>query len=381
MIDQLHSHTLAELKRLAEEPHHDVEDKQLDTARHLVKAMVYNGFIGRSYSNNKFRVQAIRDCKPFQRKTRQAAKGIAAQALRAVIDIPDAGPGTTVVEYAELEGQIARPADECFLFRYSHTSIPTSAKDFVCSKFECPAHDEVPLYIYRELPYTEGQQRQLGSFVLDSEGIELVPWAVVDHSSAVPGRDGSSSFGVFAWRRFNRDQILGVYVGQVMNRADVLREHIKQQNSQGEYDAMLVVDGYVISGKHDPYGQHSSNIVTVVGNDSGSSRPLYDKRYVGWPGMFCHLCNDARNTDYTNNARVTEPDTVMITSKRLQSIYNPYTATADNGRAEVLWSYGSSYHNKPQVTNQPAKQQQKHRVKKRQQQVEKQQPPNKRRGM
>jgi hypothetical protein len=232
-----------------------------------------------------------------------------------------------------------------FLFDISYTANPRSEADFVhLSSTAVP--QQLPAYVWRRLLPGEPCSSADSSNGDGSWSHQRQPWVVVDKScarlAAAPETD--LGYGVFAWRRFRKYEVIGIYCGRVLGKPSAVNQYLEQLPQSGEFDATIVISKHVVSGKHSPYGDVGSNLPTVIAVGSSGGRVLYDRQYVSWPGMFAHLVNDAygvRGGCY--NVQVTEPDGVMQAICDIDDVYFPCATAGANAAAELFWSYGRNF--------------------------------------
>ena len=273
--------------------------------------------------------------------TKMLLQVAAAFLVRVLLDLdqeyqlhPPGGPSACCLHPLSMIQPI--PPDVSFIFDVSYTPTPESEADFVTIHTAKPK--QFPAYVWRRLE----TNRSSSSSSSSTGGPFLyarVQWVVVDYSHAMVDRK-QLGLGVFAWRTFKVGDFGGIYNGRYVGpESQLVDEILAEKPDEGDYNATVVVDGHVISGKHSP----PQDLSVVVPAGRGKGRVLFDIERVSWPGMFAHLINDARGTGKQNNLTVTDPHAIVLVIADIDQIYHPYKG-AENAAAELFWSYGGFYH-------------------------------------
>jgi hypothetical protein len=239
-----------------------------------------------------------------------------------------------------------------FIFDVSYVANPKREADFTHLS-TAAAPPQLPAYVWRRLLPGDTSSSADSSNGNGSWAHHRQPWVVVDKSCArlAASPDTNLGCGVFAWRSFRKGDVLGIYCGRVLGKPSAINPYLEQLPQVGEFDATIVISKHVISGKHSAYGDVGSNLPTVIAVRGSSSRVLYDRQYVSWPGMFAHLVSDAHGVrGSSNNVQVTEPDGVMQAICDIDDVYFPSAKAGANAAAELFWSYGRSFRKELRVS-------------------------------
>jgi hypothetical protein len=125
-------------------------------------------------------------------------------------------------------------------------------------------------------------------------GREWVLWVIV-RDSVVLGRDK----GLFAARAFRKDDFIGRYVGRILGKASdpLVAQQVERTGRTPEGDALFVLNGYSINGRApvQPNAEQLASFGHII-----LRQPDWE-----WPGVYAHICNDARGMGRRNNCTVT----------------------------------------------------------------------------
>jgi hypothetical protein len=200
-------------------------------------------------------------------------------------------------------------------FKYSRTPFVISKGDWLSKQ---------------QLGIVDGRPQQLSVFVwrVDPDSNEPVPCVVWDYAGSGMG------VGVYAWRKYQKGDVIGVYVGNCLTR--LAPEQFSKQLPSSR-DALIVINRHLIDGKCDSI------------NNSSSGLTRHDPALFPWPGMGAHLVNGARG-NRPANAQVTEPLGFMQAISDITAVYDPLSfclpeaeRVALNAPAQLFWEYGLRY--------------------------------------
>jgi hypothetical protein len=250
-----------------------------------------------------------------KRNVREAAEAVAQVVLRVLVSAARRGAAGDDGGEADLLPR----RGERFHFLYSLQTDPSRATAAVPGEWD----DDRLLFVFRVRPDGAAE-----------------PWVVVGPSAAMAGK-GERGRGVYAWGAgFRRGALVGVYVGKVLGLRASARvgEFLASTPQRHPFDALMVIDDHLVSGKHDP---HEFNELFATFETSG--RVLYPRAEVRHPGVFAHLMNDARGVAGAFcNVRVVDPDGVVEAFEDVP----PFDVTKSwkaNLASELLWTYGPQY--------------------------------------
>jgi hypothetical protein len=165
--------------------------------------------------------------------------------------------------------KVPRLKGEKFLFSYTGSLAVVEEADFKPVTEDLgAAPEQLPFFVWRDTG-----DPSVGLF-------GRILWVVIDKSLA------GSGLGVYAAFPFKAWTAIGVYVGEVIGDTSDNRQ---QQNVEAlphdaAHDALIVIDGQVVSGKHPPWHGHTTNHPVMIPDGKGGSRALFPLKDVSWPG-------------------------------------------------------------------------------------------------
>jgi hypothetical protein len=217
------------------------------------------------------------------------------------------------------------PESEPLQFVYSFVPFITARSDFIEEEVliamlqNGSPKGQLPIFVWRKL--SRDITNTVGCVDYDQEHW-AVPWVVWDDTASDMG------IGVYAWRRFKRGEVIGVYSGKLL-----IQSEVDSLPNGFPNDAIINVPPYFVDGRQHP-----------------TSEELHSAVLHPWPGMGAHLLNDGKDHGI-NNVQLTAPLGVMQVTRNINAVYHSLTfinrnvaeRAAANVDSQLLWPYGDEF--------------------------------------
>lgn len=170
-----------------------------------------------------------------------------------------------------------------------------------------------------------------------------MPWVLV-RDSMVLKQLGLQGKGLYAWAKFNKDDLIGRYVGRVLGPAKQMDADgtIGMLSARRNGDAIVNLEGAYVDGRKNV--QSARDQIRAVG------RVLFKQPQWSWPGMYAFMANDPTGTRKRINSELSA-DGYMYAHRNFKP-FNTRKTLEENATSEILWSYGSDFFKKHDITHQ-----------------------------